>query len=79
LPPLEIVIIPEELSITHSQFVKYYKSCCDLQEIGNLCSLNGYDCFQYEVGETGDKHKFTVSWLGALCKLQCGVSANGSK
>jgi len=38
-----------------------------------------YDCFQNEVGETGDKHTFTLSWPGALCKLQCVVSANGSE
>jgi len=38
-----------------------------------------YDCFQNEVGETGDKHTFTMSRLGALCKLQCVVGANGSK
>jgi len=40
----------------------------------NVC-----DCFQNEVGETGDKHTFTVSWLGALCELQCVVSADRSK
>ena len=40
---------------------------------------NVYVCFQNEVGETGDKHTFTVSWLGALCTLQCVVSSNGSK
>jgi hypothetical protein len=38
-----------------------------------------YDSFQNEVSETGDKHTFTVSWSVALCKLQCVVSANGSK
>jgi hypothetical protein len=31
------------------------------------------------VDEKGEKHSFTVPSLGALCKLQCVVSANGSK
>ena len=39
MPPLEIVIIPEELSVTHSQTVNYYKSRRDLQEMENLCYI----------------------------------------